>query len=118
MACVIFSLRATSCTVQQLVNWWTDRAHGPVAEDAESYLAAFPPCNEVSFSGDGTVTISVDASPTMYAAPDEVLSYPPDERRVLQAEDASMTAAEVTFFCDVHTYVEAVQLLSIRSADR
>ena len=96
MACVIFSIRATSCTVAHLVKWWTDRANGPVAEDAESYLAAFPPCNEVSFSADGTVTISVNSSPTAQADDDEVVSYPPSEDRRSQAEDVAFGAAQVT----------------------
>ena len=99
MACVLFSLLATSCTVSQLVTWWTDRAHGPVSEDAESYLAAFPPCNDISFARDGTVTISVYASPAALAAADDVVSYPPSAERVSNAEDAAMAAAQVNLIC-------------------
>jgi hypothetical protein len=72
---------------------------------------------------DGTVTISVDASPTMLAASDEVVSYPPDEDRVLQAEDASMAAAEVILrscFCRVSMYstylFPALSLLGFRKS--
>ncbi len=96
MACVLFSLRATSCSLPQLFNWWTDRAHGPVADDADSYLAAFPPCNEVSFAADGTVTISFDLSPTAHVLDDEVASFPPSEERMSRAEDVALAAAQVT----------------------
>jgi hypothetical protein len=96
MACVLFSLRATSCTIPELVAWWTDRAHGPIAEDCGSYLAAFSPCNEVNFAVDGTVTISVDASPTAHADSDDVVSVPPSEERASKAEDAAIAAAQVT----------------------
>jgi hypothetical protein len=74
-----------------------------VSEDAESYLAAFPPCNDISFAGDGTVTISVDASPAVLAAADDVVSYPPSAERVSNAEDAAMAAAQVNLIYKLRT---------------
>ena len=44
---------------------WTDRAHGPVADDADSFLSAFPPCNELHFDGDGTVRCNPNITPNI-----------------------------------------------------
>ena len=118
MACVLFSLRATSCTVSQLVAWWTDRAHGPVSEDADSYQAAFPPCNDISIAHDGTVTISVDASPTALAAADDVVSYPPSAERVSNAEDVAMAAAQVNLTCNPCVFFAVVRQLLLQELQR